>query len=47
MERVRIAVTRFEARDIESFEDFAGYVDGAVWQGAVCLVFPSNSPPSC
>ena len=44
MERVRIAVTQFKARDIETFDDFAGHVawhvDGAVWQGADCLVFP-------
>ena len=44
MERVRIAVSQFEARDIESFDDFAGHVarhvEGALWQGADCLVFP-------
>jgi predicted amidohydrolase len=44
MERVRIAVTQFKARDIESFDDFAGHVawhgEGALWQGADCLVFP-------
>lgn len=40
MERVRIAVTQFKARDIESFDDFAGHVDGALWQGSDCLVFP-------
>jgi predicted amidohydrolase len=44
MERARIAVTQFKARDIETFDDFAGHVawhvDGAVWQGADCLVFP-------
>jgi hypothetical protein len=44
MERVRIAVTQVEARDIESFDDFAGHVtwhlESALWQGADCLVFP-------
>lgn len=44
MERARIAVTQFKARDIESFDDFAEHVawhiEGAVWQGADCVVFP-------
>lgn len=40
MERVRIVVTQFEARDIESVDQFAGHVEGALWQGADCLVFP-------
>lgn len=40
MVRVRIAVTQFEARDFESFDDFAWHVEGALWQGAECLVFP-------
>lgn len=33
-------VTQFEARDIESVDQFAGHVEGALWQGADCLVFP-------
>jgi predicted amidohydrolase len=41
---MRIAVTQFKVRDISSFDDFADHVawhiDGAVWQGADCVVFP-------
>lgn len=44
MDQARIAVTQFKARDIESFEDFAEHVawhvEGAIWQGADCVVFP-------
>lgn len=40
----RIAVTQFKVRDVSSFEDFADHVrwhvEGAVWQGAQCIVFP-------
>lgn len=41
---MRIAVTQFKVRDVESFEEFADHVswhiEGAVWQGADCVVFP-------
>lgn len=41
---MRIAVTQFKVRDVSSFDDFAEHVawhvEGAVWQGARCVVFP-------
>jgi predicted amidohydrolase len=41
---MRIAVTQFKVRDVSSFEEFADHVawhvEGAVWQGADCVVFP-------
>ena len=41
---MRIAVTQFKVRDVASFEEFADHVswhiEGAVWQGADCVVFP-------
>ncbi len=44
MDQARIAVTQFKVRDVESFDEFAEHVawhvEGAVWQGAHCVVFP-------
>jgi len=41
---MRIAVTQFKVRGVSSFDDFAEHVawhvEGAVWQGAHCVVFP-------
>lgn len=41
---MRIAVTQFKVCDVSSFEEFADHVawhvEGAVWQGADCVVFP-------
>ena len=41
---MRIAVTQYKVRDIADFDGFAEHVgwhvEGAVWQGADCVVFP-------